>query len=113
MELGFLLSVIGLLAGIWLYLYKTILELTVNAPGDPTLLFMGYMHLTVLVYLVLALYVFFRRGLAEPFNPNSSTRLASAAALVLQTWPVVLACLLLSFLFTKVSQSDFGTKSFV
>jgi len=65
--LGFLLSVIGLLAGIWLYLYKTILDLTVNAPADPTLLFMGYVHLTVLCLRFMS---FFAVVLQNPSTPT-------------------------------------------
>jgi hypothetical protein len=59
MEFGFLLSLIGLLSGLWLYLYRTILERTATAPADPPLMFLGFMHYAVLSYLVLALYVFY------------------------------------------------------
>lgn len=112
MELGFLLSIIGLLAGIWLYLYRIILDITVNAPADKTLLFLGYMHSTVLAYLLLALYVFFNKGRPETVNDRTLTRVRFATAIVLETWPVTMMALVVSFLLAKASSSYFWQGSY-
>lgn len=113
MELPFLLSMILFLAGIWIFLYKTIGKTTLTAPTDSTLLFLAYMHLTVLTYLALALYVFFRRGMGESFDSSANTGLTVVTLVILQTWPVVLICLVISFLLAKIVDSDLGSKSYL
>jgi hypothetical protein len=113
MELGFLLSLIGVLAGIWIYLYRVILDLTVTSPADSTLVFLAYMHYSVLSYLALSLYVFYHKGRGEPHLAKTKKRFKVASAILLETWPVVAVALMVSFLVSKVTASDFGLKAVI
>jgi len=114
-ELGFLLTLIGLLAGIWIYLYNAILDLTATSFDFTTQLLLGVMHYAVLWYLVLVLYVFFHRGVGELTTKGrlpreSHRRCELATALVLQTWPVTFLALTATFCITKLSDSESAYK---
>lgn len=110
MELGFLLSLTGLLSGLWLYLYATITDRSVANPSDPTLLVLGVVHVVVLAYLVMALYLFYYKGIGSPTSDKAKRWLEVTNGLLLETWPVALIGLVVSFLTSKVSSSDFGMK---
>ena len=106
LDLGFLLSVIGILAGVWIFLYRTILQLTVMSPLDRTLLFLGLMHCTVSAYLLLAFFVFFFKGTGGTSSAYIAAALPVVTVIILHTWPVVLICLASGFLIAKVSRDD-------
>jgi hypothetical protein len=111
MEFRFLLSLIGLLAGLWLYLYRTILEETATAPAGQALVFLGFMHFAVLTYLVLALYIFYCKGRGEPRSAKTKRRLSVADGILLETWPLMVVGLALSFVVSKTGESEFAVKS--
>jgi hypothetical protein len=102
MDSGFLLSLIVLLGGIWIYLYRLILDLTVTAPADPTLLFLGYMHYIVLSYLALALYLFYRIRRASVEDSSVKKRIEFATGILVETWPFAVIVLVFSFVSAKV-----------
>jgi hypothetical protein len=110
MEIGFLLSIIGILGGIWAYLYKAILELTIAAPSDLTLIFLCFTHFVVFAYLTLSLFAFYSTGraLLERLPPSEKSKLATR--IVLDTWPITMIGLFVSFFLTKLSASEFGLK---
>lgn len=109
MDLGFLLSLIVFLGGLWVYLFRPIRQIIA---GDSAALFLGYLHFTVLTYLGLALYVFYRRGLGETIEMGGSG-LNVSAAIIVTTWPLVLLCAGVSFLLVKASSSDFAVKFYM
>jgi hypothetical protein len=110
MDLSFLMSLIGLLGGLWLYLYKTITDLTVSNPADSSLVILGLVHYAVLGYLVLTLYLFYHRGLPTASSSRIKKRIEIANAIVLETWPLTLVGLILAFLISKSFQSGFALK---
>jgi hypothetical protein len=100
-DLGFLLTLIVLLGGGWIYLLDSILKMTVASPAEPVLRPLGLLHFVVLEYLVLALAVSFWRGL-QHIGHEQPTALKYAARLLFGTWPVAVVTLVISLALTKV-----------
>jgi hypothetical protein len=103
MDLGFLLSLIAFLGGIWIYMLGHILDLTLRAPADSNLLFFGFVHFIIFLYLVTALLVFYKKSL----NSVRSTRSraddsGSIETLLFKTWPAILLILLIAFFSTNL-----------
>ena len=111
MDLKFLLTAIGLLAGIWVYLYKTISHLSINHPTNQTLVILGYAQFTVLSYLILALYILYATDPAATAATPDAT-LVIATEIFHHTWPIPLVCLVLAFLTAKASESHFAMMSY-
>src|ERR1700677_1977110 len=97
MEIALLLSLIGVLGGVWIFLYHAILDLTVSAPADSTLFFLGVAHWTVLAYFALALYVFYERGVSVVTKRPAPERAHKAELILLETWPLTLISLAVRF----------------
>jgi hypothetical protein len=110
MEIALLLSLIGVLGGVWIFLYHAILDLTVSAPADSTLFFLGVAHWTVLAYFALALYVFYERGVSVVTKRPAPERAHKAELILLETWPLTLISLAVGFVISKLGESDFWLK---
>jgi hypothetical protein len=110
MELALLLSLVVMLSGIWIFLYNAILELTLKSPADATLAVLGLVHLTVLCYLCLALYVLYETGRGIRTKHQPSVRSQMAERILLETWPVTLAALACGFAMAKIGSSEFWIK---
>jgi len=111
MDLKFLLTAIGLLAGIWVYLYKTISNTTINAPAHQTLIILGYAQFTVLAYVFVALYILYATDAGTtPAQPGPL--LAIATDIFHHTWPIPLVCLAVAFLAARASESQFAMMSY-
>ena len=90
MEIRFLLSLIVLLGGIWIYLLGMIIHLT-NAKEEIDLLFLGVTHFVVLVYLLLALTLLYRMGLmAAGLSPERDRPPKAVEVILFSTWPVAI-----------------------
>ena len=83
-DLGLMLSLIALLGGLWLYLHAAILNLTLTAPSEVSVVPLGVIHWFVTVYLLLALFVLYRLGSAEISHaPERDV----AERVLLNSWP--------------------------
>ena len=110
MEFALLLSLIGLLGGLWIYLYGVIMSVTVRSPADPTLMALGLAHWTILCYLVLALFVFYETGVNLKSKEPLSRLGQRAERILLETWPITLVSLAVGFVITRLGEGDLWIK---
>src|SRR6185312_5709504 len=107
MDVGFHLSLIAFLGGIWIYLLSIIQDLTLRQPTYQGLLFLGYVHFIVFVYLVSALYVFYRKSLSSlGGSPANKARVCLIERILFRTWPSILVFLGIAFVSTKLNFRD-------
>jgi hypothetical protein len=102
MDLSFLLALVVFLGGIWVYLYKVILDLTVTEPDAPTLLSLGITHYVVFLYLAVSLVILYAAGISAAKPPPPSPWLSLAQTILFNTWPITILVLLLSLLSANV-----------
>lgn len=100
MDLRLLFALIAFLGGVWAYLLKVILDLTIAAPAAPHLLALAVAHYVVFIYLLLTLALFYAHGLST-INLRQPRYSDSATRIVFGTWPVALMALALGIVFAK------------
>ena len=102
MDLSLVLSLVGLLGGMWIYVFAAIREMSLNAPTDVTLIALGYSHWFLTVYLAMALYLLYERGVSNA----SSARIGLAQQVLLRTWPLSAAMCAVSFVARAIPGGD-------
>ena len=103
MEIRFLLALIALLGGIWIYLFNVVLRVTATEPAEYALVLLGHADFVVLVYLALGLCALYRAGLKAASLSTENDAPATTGDLILfGTWPVAIISLGVSFLVIKL-----------
>jgi hypothetical protein len=107
MDFDFRLGLIIFFGGLWVYLLNRIRSVTTNDPTSNALLFLGFLHFVVLMYLCLGLFSFYSAGLVYLSRSTSETLVPSLVESILfGTWPVAMFALVISYISTKIDFPD-------
>lgn len=106
-DLGFHLTTVVILAGLWVYLLQEILATTAEATFDGILALLGFIHYAVLIYLGLAVYVLYRRGLSLVTN-DPKRHDGESTAILFGTWPLFLVSLPFAYGLAKLVDGFFA-----
>lgn len=87
MDMRFLLTMIALLGGVWIYLLTYIIERSTSEPAYGSLIALGYAHSVIFLYLLLAMATLYEKGLSLVEDNTTDPPTTRLQTLLLLTWP--------------------------
>lgn len=94
-----LLAMALFLGGAWYFILNRIIDTSFLNPSDTTLIVLSLMHYVLTVYLVLTMFLFYRRGLQciSCSDKKIMNELGTVDALLLGTWPAAVGAVFIAF----------------